>query len=79
MKEGNSTTDRYSWTWGDASHVEFGNKTQSHTYIRPGSYDVSVAFTENGETFSVQKSILVLGNINIEEYLYVCYITIVFR
>ena len=33
-------------------------------YSQPGPYDISVKFTENDETFSVQKSILVLGNMN---------------
>ena len=50
--------------WGDNSEsVTVGNRTQGHIYSQPGSYTISVTTTENSETFSVQKLILVLGNI----------------
>ena len=62
MQEGSSTTE-YTWSWGDNTEsVEFGNVTQSHTYSQPGLYNIFIAITENGETFSVQRSIIVSGN-----------------
>ena len=64
MQVGSSTTE-YTWSWGDITKsVEFGNVTQTHTYSQPGSYNIFVAITENGETFSVQRSIFVSGNNN---------------
>ena len=53
----------YTWSWDDNSSdiVVDGNKNQSHTYMFPGPYTISVSAIEYGETFSAQISIIVLG------------------
>ena len=62
MQEGTPDTV-YTWSWGDnpSDNVNASNKSLSHTYNFPGPYTISVTATEYGKTFSVQRSIIVLG------------------
>ena len=66
----------YTWSWGDNSSdiVGVGNKSQSHTYIFPGPYTISVTAIGYDETFSAQRSLIILGRpfIKIFMIMFIC-------
>ena len=82
IQEGTSTT-HYVWHWGDnSSDTIIGYKASQnvdHTYSFPGLYSISVKASEDGETFDVQRSIIILGGIKKYMYMFTYSFVMYFR